>query len=157
MATGTQRFIVENDGTNPGNIQIAFNGAMAFCAEHSVATITLLVPTKKGLGESVLGGFLGAANAKSLAGGKSMAISDDVALQLESLNTASRGPGIGVVIGVHLRETDFSTLDALAGGDEGNGDAALILLPWLRPEGQHWAETWQPRVLGPDTWAAHSG
>ena len=156
MATNTPRYLVENDGTNDGSLQIALSNGAQICMRTGVTTITLLVPTLKSFAESAMGGFLGAANAKALGTNKPLAISDTLSLQLSSLRTVSREPErpYGLVIGVHLRQTDFSTLDALDQPDTDGGAEAIMLVPWLAPEGQHWQRQWQPEVLGPMTWPA---
>jgi len=159
MATNTPRYLVENDGTNDGSLQIALSHGAQFCTRTGVTTITLLVPTLKSFAESAMGGFLGAANAKALGTGKPLSISDALSLQFSSLRTVSRDPErrYGLVIGVHLRQADFSTLDALDQPDTDGGAEAIILVPWLAPEGQHWQRQWQPEVLGPMTWPASDG
>ena len=90
MATNTPRYLVENDGTNDGSLQIALSNGAQICMRTGVTTITLLVPTLKSFAESAMGGFLGAANAKALGTNKPLAISDTLSLQLSSLRTVSR-------------------------------------------------------------------
>lgn len=145
MTVGIPRYVIESHGPDAEAIKTAFQGAFQICVQNGISEITLLVPSKGSFPSTVVGTFLGASASKALCEGQRIKITDNLLMNLESSKTFETYRSYGMLVGLYLSQKDINVLDSASA-------KAIVLLPWTADEGKSWISTWNPTVLGENTW-----
>lgn len=139
------RYIVER---SPDQVRIAFQRILKLCAEQKISRVTLVMPTKRGWEDSIVGEFLGETVAKALSKGRPVGLTNGVTMTLESGQTFRPRAGQGLLVGAHISISNMNKLDDTRSAE------AVMYLPWNDEEGQEWQATWNPEIVGPATQSA---
>lgn len=148
MSSNTPRYLIGSTRSDPEAIKSAFREVLGVCRQCGIGNLTLLVPTKKAFPDRVVGRFLGQEVSKDLCDKKTIAVSDDLSMNLESVNTFQPYGEYGMVMGIHLSARGIDLMDSTVSA------SAIVFLPWTEEEGKAWLETWNPVLLGKSDWQA---
>jgi hypothetical protein len=146
MPANIPRYLIENHhDLNIEAIRSAFAEAFAICMREGIDKVHLLVLAKNNFPDKVIEAVLSPAICKTLSAGKPVKVADTLNMTLSSLATFEHFHSYGMVIGIYLTSKGRDILDSASA-------RAIVLLPWTEEEGKNWMATWNPIVLGPDTW-----
>lgn len=148
MSSNTPRFIIGEPVTDQQGLKAAFREVLGVCTQHGIGKLTLVVPSKKILTNTIIGQFLGDNATKKLLNKEVINIEDGPQLNLESINTFNTYSEYGAIVGIHLSAKNLDRIGFVQSAE------AIIYLPWLEDEGKAWLETWKATVLGESNWQA---
>ncbi|MBY4675341.1 hypothetical protein [Marinobacterium arenosum] len=142
------RFLVENHGSNPEAIKLAFAQALHNCKSSGLSKITLVFPTKGSFPSSNIAQFLGEKAAKALTKGSAVNLGDGIQLTLEIPKNIKSFGRYDVLLATYLTAKDMDVIDGV------NNTNSILYLPWNEEEGKRWLSTWKPQVVGNQSWVA---
>lgn len=142
------RYLIENHGSNQESIKLAFAQAFQVCQARGLNNITLVFPTKGTFTSSDIAGFLGDQAAKALTKGSAVNLGNGVSLTLEIPKNISSFGGYGVLLSAYLTDKDMDVIDGVRNVN------SIVFLPWNEEEGKRWLSTWNPQVVGKQSWNA---
>ena len=139
-------YIVEipADGPNEKLAGAAFADALQRCSSNNPKSLMIVVPQKSNIPEWIET-FIGASAVKALKKDGSISF-EGVSLHLEGVRTFNPHVKYGVVFGVNLDKKDLNKLDDTL---EAN---AIYFVQWSVADGQYWARSWQPAIVGTSNW-----
>ncbi len=144
------RFIVENNGSNPDAIKLAFSQAYSQCKSAGLSKITLVFPTKGAFKTSDIANFVGDAAAKALFKGLSVNLGDGIQLTFDIPKNINSFSNHDVVLATYLTDKDMDIVDSI------NNVNSIVFLPWLEKDGKRWLSTWNPQTVGTSSWVTSS-
>ncbi len=144
------RFLVENNGSNPDAIKLAFSQAYSQCKSAGLSNITLVFPTKGTFKTSDIAGFVGDAAAKALFKGLSVNLGDGIQLTFDIPKNINPFNNHDVVLAIYLTDKDMDIVDSI------NNVNSIVFLPWLEKDGKRWLSTWSPQTVGTSSWTTPS-
>lgn len=145
------RFLVENHGSNQESIKLAFAQAFQICQSNGLSNITLVYPTKGSFSSSDIAGFLGGQVSKALAKGSAANLGNGVTLTLEIPKNIKSLGKYSVFLAAYLTDKDMDIVDGVYNVN------SIVCLPWNEDEGKRWLSTWNPQVVGKQSWNATTG
>lgn len=140
------RFLVENNGSNPDSIKLAFSHAYQRCKAAGLSNITLVFPTKGSFISSDIAAFLGDQEAKSIAKGVPINLGTDIQLSFDIPRNIKLYDKYDVLLAVYLTGKDMDVIDGVRNVD------SIVCLPWNKSEGTRWLSTWSPAIVGSASW-----
>lgn len=145
------RFLVENHGSNQESIKLAFAQAFQICQSNGLSNITLVYPTKGSFSSSDIAGFLGDQASKALAKGSAVNLGSGFTLTLEIPKNIKSFGKYDVFLAAYLTDKDMDIVDGVRNVN------SIVCLPWNEDEGKRWLSTWNPQVVGKQSWNASTG
>jgi hypothetical protein len=133
------RYIVKRGEDQAQN---AIRSMVAICRSEGIGSVTLVVPHKGRFEDIIFAKTLGSAAAKALAKGQLVRLTDQVMMNLESVQTYRPSAGRGLLVGVYIDDKNMNKLD------DSWGAQAIMYLPWNEEEGREWRTTWKPKEIG---------
>ncbi|MFW1430280.1 DUF1889 family protein [Vibrio parahaemolyticus] len=140
------RFLVENHGSNLESIKLAIAQAFQTCQLNGLSNITLVYPTKGSFPSSDIAGFLGDSASKALKNGSSVILGDGVSLTLEIPKNIKSFGSYDVLLSAYLTDKEMDVVDGV------NNVNSIVFLPWNEADGKCWLATWNPQVVGKQSW-----
>ncbi|KTF10357.1 hypothetical protein [Pseudoalteromonas sp. H103] len=140
------RFIVENTGPNQGNLELAFYTALEVCKGMSLTNIIIVFPTKQGFKNSIVANLLGKQATKTILDGGTVNAIDDIKLSFRTPKSIAKFSNNEVIFAIYTSENDMNLVDSAR-------SEAIVFLPWREDEGKDWLAIWNPKIIGPTTWA----
>ncbi|MBG9991562.1 MULTISPECIES: hypothetical protein [unclassified Pseudoalteromonas] len=140
------RFIVENTGPNQGNLELAFYTALEVCKGRSLTNIIIVFPTKQGFKNSIVANFLGKQATKTILDGGTVNAIDGIKLTFRTPKNIDKFSNNEVIFAIYTSEIDMNLVDSAR-------SEAIVFLPWREDEGKDWLAIWNPKIIGPTTWA----
>lgn len=144
------RFLVENHGSNPDSIKLAFAQAYQQCKSAGLSNITLAFPTKGTFTSSDIAGFLGDHASKALAKGSPINLGDGIQLSFNIPRNIKSFSNYDVLLAAYLTDKDMDTIDGVRNVD------SIVFLPWNESDGKRWLSTWHPQIVGSSSWTVSS-
>lgn len=144
------RLLIENHGSNPDSIQLAFVQAYQQCKSAGLSNVTLVFPTKGSFTSSDIAEFLGEKAAKSLAKGLSINLDDCIQLNFEIPRNIKSFGNYDVLLAAYLTDKEMDMIDGVRNVD------TILYLPWNESYGKRWLSTWHPQIVGTSAWTASS-
>lgn len=141
------RYLVENHASNQESIKLAFAKAFQACQDGGLSNITLVFPTKGMFTSSDIAYFLGDQVVKALMKGSEVSLGNGVSLTLEIPKNISAFGGYDVLLSVYLTGKDMDVIDGVRNVN------SIVFLPWNEEEGKRWLSTWNPQVVGKQSWS----
>ena len=140
-----QRYLIESNGPNKDAAMLMLQEAFRICQRERMSRITLVVPNKATFPSTPVGELLGD-GVRRLCQGKTLALSEDLSLELVCASKSQNFYGYDLIVAVYL------SLDALYKFDTDMSAKAILFLPWMEEEGKQWLATRNPTILGANTW-----
>lgn len=144
------RFLVENNGSNPDSIKLAFSEAYSQCKSAGLSNITLVFPTKGSFKNSDIAEFVGDNAAKALFKGLSVNLGDGIQLRFDIPKNINSFSNYDIVLATYLTDKDMDIVDGIKNVN------SIVFLPWLEKDGKRWLSTWSPKTVGSSSWTTPS-
>lgn len=140
------RYLVENHGSNQESLKLAFAKAFQACQDSGLSNITLVFSTKGTFTSSDIADLLGDKAAKALIKGSAINLGDGVSLTLEIPKNIRTFGRYDVLLSTYLTDKDMDIIDGVKSVN------SIVFLPWNKEEGKRWLSTWNPQVVGKQSW-----
>ncbi len=141
-----KRFMIENHGGNVEILKYGLNCCLKICEEERLNNLHILVGTNNQLKTGDLSSVLGRDICNRLFKGRKITSKNNLQISGSGISTFKTYSSFDLVFGLHLCRKAMIFMDSL------ENTKIIVFLPWNKIDGINWIETWDPIILGSNTW-----